>query len=322
MTVSVLFSVVIFEVATSEIRMRLEGFESGMQRSLVEFTPRNEEILNLRTVEVNKTKTNLAIELVYINTLVLIAGGIVSYCLARRSLRPIEKAHEAQSRFTSDASHELRTPLAVMQTEIEVTLRDKNTTKQELRDALASNLEEVEKLSKLSEMLLSLSRLEHNKLQLKTINLSKITGNIVDDLKIPIARLKISGKKQLLAIGNETAIEDLIKILIDNALKYSPEDSLILIELSKSEHGPKFDITNTGPGIKPDKLEHIFDRFYRADTSRTGGKKSGYGLGLALAKNIVELHNGELSVNSIANKKTTFTFILNSAKTKLDTSKN
>jgi len=315
MSVSIIFSIIIFEVATSEIRVRLEGFQLNMQES-IDLKPPSNRIVDLRTLEINKTKANLSIELIYINILVLATGGIGSYYLARRSLRPIERAHDAQSRFTSDASHELRTPLAVMKTEIEVALRDKEATSDELREVLSSNLEEVDKLSKLSEMLLSLSRLEHNKLELKPINLAKIAHNIVKDSNLPASRLEIDSPKILMANGNETAVSDLIKILIDNALKYSPEKSQISISLSKSGQGPKFEITNSGPGIHPDKINHIFDRFYRADTSRTGGKKGGHGLGLALAKNIVELHNGELSVDSVINKKTSFTFILHPASIK------
>lgn len=87
-------------------------------------------------------------------------------------------------------------------------------------------------------------------------------------------------------------------ILVDNALKYSPSDSLVTIKLSKRNNKACFEITNTGEGISPDDLPHIFDRFYRADGSRTGGKKSGYGLGLALAKKIVEIHNGDLYASS------------------------
>lgn len=309
MSVSITFSIIVFQVATSEIRIRLEGFQSNMQKS-IDFTPPSDRVLDYRKIEVDKTKANLSLELFYTNMLVLAAGGLGSYYLARRSLRPIEMAHEAQSRFTSDASHELRTPLAVMKTEIEVALLDNDASSTELRGILASNLEEVDKLSKLSEMLLNLSRLEHNKLELTNINLSKITRDIVNDFDLPNNRLCITGKKQLLASGNETAIADLIKILIDNALKYSPADSQITINLSKHDHGSKFQITNIGHGIDPDKIDFIFDRFYRADSSRTGGKTGGHGLGLALAKNIVELHNGELSVDSVVDQKTSFTFIL------------
>lgn len=311
MSVSIIFSIIIFQVATSEIGMRLERFQSNMEGS-INIAPQNNRIIDLRTLEINKTKANLSLELFYINLIVLAAGGFGSYYLARRSLQPIEQAHEAQSRFTSDASHELRTPLAVMKMEIEVALKDKNITKEELQEILSSNLEEVDKLSKLSEMLLSLSRLEHDKLPLKAIDLSKIARKIVEDFNLPNNRLTINGPKKLLANGNETAITDLIKILTDNALKYSPNDSQILIELSKDSKGPRFDITNSGSGISPEKINNIFDRFYRADTSRTGGGKNGYGLGLALAKNIVELHDGELSVDSVVNKNTTFTFILQS----------
>jgi signal transduction histidine kinase len=140
--------------------------------------------------------------------------------------------------------------------------------------------------------------------------LNKITRNIIKDQKQPSNRIDLISKNNLVVDGNETAISELIKVLIDNALQYSPKDSQVQIKLSKYEGRAKFEITNSGPGIKADKLPHIFDRFYRADSSRTTGEQKGYGLGLSLAKSIVELHNGELSATSEPGVETTFSFIL------------
>jgi signal transduction histidine kinase len=230
--------------------------------------------------------------------------------LARRNLIPIEKAHEAQSRFTSDASHELRTPLAVMKIELEAALRDKNASTDELKEVLSSNLEEVNKLSKLAEMLLNLSRSDHTKLKIESVNLTKITKNVVRDFKLPTSRISLTAISHLTVKGDETALSELVKVLIDNALQYSPKGSQVLINLSKQDNQAKFEITNTGPGISQDKLPHIFERFFRADSSRTNGEHKGYGLGLALAKSIVELHNGELMASSTPDVETTFTFLL------------
>src|SRR5690606_24862255 len=108
-----------------------------------------------------------------------LAGGVGSYYLARRTLRPIEEAHEAQSRFTSDASHELRTPLASMKTELEVALRDPALNKEEMRELLVSNLEEVDKLTKLSQNLLQLSRLEQENIQLERVVLREVISGVV-----------------------------------------------------------------------------------------------------------------------------------------------
>jgi signal transduction histidine kinase len=102
------------------------------------------------------------------------------------------------------------------------------------------------------------------------------------------------------------SIEELITILIDNALKYSPAASKIRVNLRRSGKKARFEVINTGRGIKPEDLPHIFDRFYRADESRTSGKKTGFGLGLSLAKKIVELHKGDFSVSSQPGKETIF----------------
>jgi two-component system sensor histidine kinase CiaH len=308
MSLSILFSIFIFQIASSEIRTRLDNFQISLQESPNSMPP--PRILTLGASTVSEADANLSIQLVYINLLVLFIGGFVSYYLARRSLLPIERAHEAQSRFTSDASHELRTPLAIMKTELEVALKDKNATTDSLKEVLSSNLEEVDKLSRMAEVLLNLSQLDHAKLKPGPVNLNKVSLNVIKDFKEPASRISLTSKKKLIINGNEIAIADLIKVLVENALQYSPKDSLISVKLSRQDQYGKFEITNAGPGVQPDTLPYIFDRFFRADSSRSSGKNKGYGFGLALAKNIIELHGGELIASSIPNKETTFTFLI------------
>ncbi len=309
MSLSIIFSVVIYNMTSSEVEMRLERFQTSFQQSRG-FIPPNMTPASLIDDELAKSESNILIELFYANLFILITGGFASYYLARNHLLPIEKAHEAQSRFTSDASHELRTPLAVMKTEIEVALRDKTTSIDSLKDTLISNLEEVDKLTKLAEMLLNLSRMDSAKLDLGPVSLTKVAKSIINDFNQPKSRITLNSKKQQIVIGNEMALADLVKILIDNALQYSPKNSQITINISNHDNQAKFEITNSGSGIQADKLAHIFDRFYRADSSRTTGEHKGYGLGLALAKKIVELHNGELTASSIPDETTTFTLTL------------
>jgi signal transduction histidine kinase len=307
MIISILFSVAIYTVTSSEINLRLERLQDSLQVRSGFAPPRDD---NLRTGEVSEASNRISMGLLYANLLIFVTGGVGSFLLARRTLRPIQEAHEAQSRFTSDASHELRTPLATMKTEIEVTLRDKQATKQDLKEVLHSNLEEVEKLSRLSEMLLSLSRLDHDKLERTVVDLSDITHDVVRLYRQPPSRVNVKSSAHPLVEGNESAITELVSILLDNALKYSPDTSLVVITLSKRNRQACFEITNTGPGIEASVLPHIFDRFYRADISRTNGYQRGYGLGLALAKKIIELHDGELSASSAPHHATTFSFLL------------
>jgi signal transduction histidine kinase len=311
MTLSIMFSVIIYQVAFSAIKTHLEHFRISMQQSSDLFGPPVNDIMLRNATSVEKaTSDRLILELLYLNLLVLVSGGFISYYLARRSLEPIEKVHEAQSRFTSDASHELRTPLAAMKAEIEVALRDNNATENELKQVLSSNLEEVDKLTKLSEMLLNLSRADHNKLKTGPVNLNKITQSTIKSFRQPPERIKFNSGKAQVIVGNEVAIAELIKILVDNALQYSPDDSQISINISRENEFVKFEIINNGPGIHQDKLPYIFDRFYRADSSRTNGGQKGYGLGLAIAKSITELHGGRISVVSTPDHETTFMVFL------------
>jgi len=310
MTISIIFSGVIYQVASNEIQTRLNNFQSNIQISL-KSTENSMLDSIIQASEGLRASDKLMLELIYVNILILAGGGFVSYILAKRSLTPIKKIHEAQSRFTSDTSHELRTPLAVMKTELEVALRDNEATIDSLKQVLTSSLEEVERLSKLAEMLLNLSQLDNTKIKLKSVNLNKVTRETISGFKQPNQRIKLLPSKQQLIYGNEMAILDLLKVLIDNAIQYSPNDSTIHISISRDGNDyAKLEISNAGPGIEPEKLPHIFERFYRADKSRTNGNNKGYGLGLALAKNIAELHNGGLSAISTPNINTTFILLL------------
>ena len=129
--ISLLFSVLIFELSTSEISSRLERLQVRLEGDKQTITlPGPLTLTDLRMNQTKEARTSIFIGLVYMNIAVISVGGVGSYLLARRTLRPIEAAHEAQSRFTSYASHELRTPLAIMKSEIQVALRDASSTRQ------------------------------------------------------------------------------------------------------------------------------------------------------------------------------------------------
>lgn len=293
--ISLLFSVLIYTIASREVSLQLDDYLSST---------------TLRALQQQKAEHNLINNLAATNLVIWLAGSIGSYYLARRTLRPIEEAHEAQSRFTSDASHELRTPLASMKVELEVALRDPHLQKTEMRELLASNLEEVNKLTNLSQTLLQLSQLDHANITREKVALNATVSSVTGRFKAH-SRIALTLPAQPLhVIANEPNVEELLTILVDNALKYSPENSKITVTVTKQKNMAGFEVSNTGDGIPADVLPHIFDRFYRADTSRTGGKKRGYGLGLSLAKKIVELHGGELTASSAPGGVTTFQVLL------------
>ncbi len=316
MSISLVFSVSIYNITTSEVGDRLRQLQVQYEHPELAppfdgLQPRIDRYSDLRVAQREEANRNILAGLAYVNLIILIGGGVLSYWLARRTLREIEVVHEAQSRFTSDASHELRTPLAAMKAELEVALRDKSLSKTDMKEILESNLEEVNKLSRLSQMLLQLSRAEHSKLETSELSLPDITREVMQRVDKNGSRIQLKTTGNIPTVcGNEASIEELIMILVDNALKYSPESSLVVIRLSKRAGKACFEITNPGKGISEQDLPHIFDRFYRADSSRTGGQQSGYGLGLSLAKKIVEIHHGELSATSAVDHMTTFTVLL------------
>lgn len=320
MSISLLFSGVIYKVADSEIDSRLQNLQQKIQTEADMSLLPNFDFGRLRIYQAHQAAINLFLSLVYTNLLILVAGGVGSYVLARRTLEPIERSYEAQSRFTSDASHELRTPLSVMKTELEVALRDPTLSKDEMKELLESNLEEVNKLTELSRMLLQLSRLDHSSIETEKIAVDTVIGEVIKRYDKEGTRINYQNTlKPLHVSGNTVGLEELITILVDNALKYSPDDSIVSINVTKKDRYAAIEIKNQGEGIDAKNLPFIFDRFYRIDSSRTGGSKSGYGLGLSLAKKIVELHDGELSASSAKDQETVFRvslplFTLNQAK--------
>lgn len=316
MAISISFSIIIYQVNYNEISFRLENLQHSLLEDPLNFVPSPSDGLQYNygpnsplTIQSRQAAGQMILSLVYINVVILVAGGLGSYFLARRTLRPIEESHEAQSRFTSDASHELRTPLAAMKAELEVSLRDPNLSQAESRELLESNLEEVNKLIQLSAMLLQLSRLDHGKLERGPVDLVALYHEKLKLYKNFIDRFDSTTRKKAIASANEPAISELIGILIDNAIKYSPEGSKISVRIFQKRTNVGFEIHNLGDAIPEEKLPKLFDRFFRADNSRTNSSENGYGLGLSIAKKIIDVHHGDITVSS--NKDgTTFTFYL------------
>ena len=314
MVVSVTFSIVIYQLNSSELNNRLENLQHSLLDDIPRFSPDGTVYFGYGPgtayyIESSKAASQMALTLIYINLFVLVGGGLGSYWLARRTLRPIEEAHESQSRFTSDASHELRPPLAAMKAELEVTLRDKNLPIEEAREVLESNLEEVDKLIRLSEMLLQLSRLDNTKLEETSVDLVELLEERLASREKLRKRFDVTTRKKALTQGNEAALSELIEILIDNALKYSPAKSKIAIRIFQQRGLLGFEIKNASKKIPEETLAKLFDRFFRADTSRTNSAQNGYGLGLSIAKKIVDIHHGTISVAN-NDESTTFTFFM------------
>ncbi len=310
LVIGLIFSVALYQVATRELRGQLLHEYARWNFVINDFEGPTPQGLPKPISDIDTGAHHILLRLVYVNILVLVAAGFLSYGLARRTLQPIEAAHEQQKRFTSDVSHELRTPLTALKMETEVALLDKTAKPAALRKVLGSNLEEADKLETLINNLLRLAKLESSQARetFQAVSLTKVIkaaaaaqDKHATERQQTIATTNTSVKVQ----GDEAALTQLITILIDNALKYSSNGSAIEINArSANKNQAVVTVTDHGNGIDPASLPHIFDRFYRADSSRGS---DGYGLGLSLAKMITNLHEGTIELTSSVGKGTTAT---------------
>ena len=307
---SLFFSGIVYNIAANELH-RPVGPSQQDQTVFSNNTGTLSYFEDWRQEREKEGKTRLVTSLVIFNVAVIATGGLASYYLARRTLHPIEEALEAQTRFSSDAAHELRTPLAVMQSEIEIGLRDKKISATAQRELLESNLDEVERLRLLTDRLLMLSNYKN----------VEVTQTLLDDVVteainrvVPLAQAKKIGIDSTVgkqkAVANADVLTDTLVVLLDNAIKYSPKKATVTISAKEQGKHVALHVTDTGHGISAEDLPHIFDRFYRADMSRSKVNVEGHGLGLSIAKRSVEAMGGEISVVSAPKKGTTFTIRL------------
>lgn len=229
-------------------------------------------------------------------------------------LSRLEDAFRREQQFTSDASHELRTPLAALRTITEMTLaRHRSDT--EYKQALTDILEEIIRMQGLVEDLLSLAR--HNTYQLnELIDLSSLLQDVTESMS-PLAGARdltlvcrISGT--LMVNGDRGALIRLFTNLIDNAIKYTQNGGIEVTAAIKQDERITITIADTGCGISQHHLPHIFDRFYRADPSRS---TTGTGLGLTIARIITQAHGGNIQIESVKHQGTKVWVSLPAAKT-------
>ncbi|HTE22020.1 MAG TPA: HAMP domain-containing sensor histidine kinase [Candidatus Limnocylindria bacterium] len=266
-------------------------------------------VKTLRDQQIAEDRQQLLRSIVLANIVILALGAYFSYQFAKQTLQPIEAAHDAQARFTTDASHELRTPLATMQAEIEVALRDKKFNAAQARQVLHSNLEEIARLRGLSEQLLGLTRLDSGSLTRVRVPISQVVAEEIAHFKKqhPDATIEGTLAPKLTIQGDEKLLRQLITILADNAIKYAGnQPARLSIELKKLDSAIQLSVADQGIGIKATEIPHIFDRFYRGSNA-TKHSPSGHGLGLSLAKQIVEAHDGTIQATSQPGKGSAFT---------------
>jgi len=259
----------------------------------------------------NKSMTELIIIFIVIGVISLGLLFLVSLILARKAIKPVEAAYNGQKQFIADASHELKTPLAVIKTNIDIINANEEDTIKNQKRWLNYVSFQADRMSNLVNNLLYLAKVDNNeKLGIESdFNLSDVIMNQVLSFEAVIyennLELKCDIEENLKFKGDKEGINQLMGILVDNAIKHSYKDTEVVITLKKAKEKVIISVENKGEEIKAEDLEKIFERFYRVDEARDR-EKGGYGLGLSIAKSIVEKYNGKIKAES-ENKITIFT---------------
>ncbi len=301
MTLSLVFSVIIYAITSVQLNRPLPPGEHTQQPpELVErqFTRRLEQ-------RNSETRGSVIVSLIVLNGVMLLVGYWLSLLLARRTLAPIERVMQAQVQFVSDASHELRTPLTALMTTNEVALRKKTLDEKKVRAVFQRNIDEVERLHELTDNLLQLTQVDNQQIEKQAVDMAKLVRDTVDryqpvaDKKQVVLDVQVPSVNHVVAV---VAVTQILGTLIDNAIKYSPPGSTVVIRLDEQT----LSVVDQGIGIAKQNQAKVFDRFYRSDEARTRGHGSGYGLGLAIARVVADKNGYQLSVKSELGQGSTF----------------
>ncbi|QQS38855.1 HAMP domain-containing histidine kinase [Candidatus Woesebacteria bacterium] len=312
MFVSLLFSISIY----GNVSRQIERFTRAQNDRLRDFQFERFENAPPRPMglpptisseELKYQKKQLVVSLALINMAILAVAGGASYFLSGKTLKPIGKMIGEQNQFISDASHELRTPIATLKAEMEAALLENNLTKESAKSLIKSNLEEINDINILVNSLLHLTKVHHEK-----TSEGHVKHFIGDDISSAIRKLTtqatvksiklIDNVPRVKVLGNPDELKELFVIIIDNAIKYSKSNTKVSIKGERNKDNINVKITDQGIGISKSDLPKIFDRFYRAEKSRS--ETEGFGLGLAIAKSIVVNHRGTIKAESKPGKGT------------------
>jgi signal transduction histidine kinase len=210
---------------------------------------------------------------------------------------------QTSRRFLADASHELRTPLTVIKGELEELTRESHLTESDLRERVGSVLEEVARLEHLVSGLLVLSRLDAGETQgdWVDVDLAELALNTAEHMRL-IAEdrgieIDLSALESAVIQGDRARLKQVIVNLLDNAIRFTPRGGIVSIRTAADDTGSVLDISDTGIGIPPSSIPHVFDRFFRVDEARSR-EDGGAGLGLSIVKSICSAHGAEIDVQS------------------------
>jgi heavy metal sensor kinase len=230
------------------------------------------------------------------------------------ALARVELSVEEMRQFSAALAHELRTPVAILRGEAELALRP-SSSDEDLRQVLMRQIDEFDRLTRLINQILTLARAEGGEVKMadQSVDLVALSASVAEQIE-PVAAvqgitLTCKVADGVTVKGDAGWLERLLLILLDNAIKFTPEGGRISVTFSCAKGLAHVAVTDTGMGISPDALPHLFERFYRADSARSR-QTQGAGLGLALAKWIAERHRGTIDVKSRPGEGSTFTVSL------------
>ncbi|MBD2845329.1 HAMP domain-containing histidine kinase [Paenibacillus sp. IB182496] len=255
--------------------------------------------------------TNLTYTFGLVALAMLVVLYFASRYFANRAIAPVREAFAKQKQFIADASHELKTPLTIINTNADVLLAGSDDARGGQAKWLGYIKAETERMTRLTNDLLYLTELDESRVRMlhAIFNLSDAVENRMLTMEAVLYEHRIDLQADiepgLQAHGNAEQIKQVLTILLDNAVKYTPARGAVTLQLRRLQQEAVLTVSNTGQGIAPEHLPRLFDRFYRTDTSRARGQ-GGYGLGLAIARSIVEQHRGRIYASSVPGVSTTF----------------
>jgi len=228
-----------------------------------------------------------------------------------RMIERLEESFHQINRFSADASHELRTPLTVLQGELEAIAHKGQTLPQDVRETIGSALEETQRLARIVESLLAISRLEAGEARVQPLHLdfAELARTTADHMKLLAEEKHISmtcdGTDSVEVDADPSRLKQVVVNLLDNAIKYTPEGGNVSISVTRRDNHAVLEVADSGLGIPADDLPHVFERFYRADKARSR-QMGGTGLGLSIVRSICLAPGGQVTVSSTEGRGSLF----------------
>lgn len=273
-------------------------------------------IVFLDATSYHKTLVDLMTTLLTVGGASLIAIFLISLYFSNRTMKPLLEVWQKQKQFVADASHELKTPISIINANYDLLLANSEETIQSQKKWLDYIKVGTDRMTKLTNSLLMLAKFDdpENISKALSFDLSETIQSVVLSMEAAMLEKGIQSTTSIPANitvnSDPEALTQVVSILLDNAVKYTDKNGQINIALAQSNNQVVFSVRNSGKGIPKQDLPKVFDRFYRADQSRTH-ENGGHGLGLSIAKAIIDALGGRIQAESVEGEYTAFTFRLN-----------